>query len=144
MNTVIAAVCGFLLENQASIASSVIASASYDAIKNMFNFSALKKKISRFFMDEKQMEEYIQKICEESSINPHKPERDIEDIYEATTKFPYHSEIFEDIKEWILDNKDMINSSVNMNFKNESGFNIGIQKAQEIYNIQGDYNAKKD
>ena len=144
MNTVIAVVCGFLLENQASIASSVIASASYDAIKNMFNFSALKKKISRFFMDEKQMEEYIRKICEESSINPHKPERDIEDIYEATTKSSYHSEMFEYIKEWILDNKDMINSSVNINFKNESGFNIGIQKAQEIYNIQGNYNAKND
>jgi hypothetical protein len=144
MNTVIAAVCGFLLENHAAIASSVIASASYDAIKKIFNFSALKKKLSKFFTDEKQIEEYLRKICEESSTNPHKPTRDIEDIYEETTNSQYNSEIFEDIKEWLLENKDLINSSINMNFKNESGFNIGIQNAQEIYNIQGDYNTKKE
>lgn len=144
MNTVIAAVCSFLLENQTAITSSLIASASYDAIKKIFNFSTLKKKISRFFIDEKQVEEYLQKICESSSINPHKPERDIEDIYEDTTKSQYNSLIFEGIKEWVLENKDTINSSVNMNFKNESGFNIGIQNAREIYNIQGDYNTKKE
>lgn len=144
MNTVIVAICTFLLENQTAITSSLIASASYDAIKKIFNFSTLKKKIARFFIDEKQIEEYLQKICETSSINPHKPERDIEDIYENTTKSQYDTQIFEDIKEWVLENKDLINSSINMNFKNESGFNIGIQNAQEIYNIQGDYNTKQE
>lgn len=144
MNTVIVAICTFLLENQTAITSSLIASTSYDAIKKIFNFSTLKKKIARFFIDEKQVEEYLQKICETSSINPHKPERDIEDIYENTTKSQYDTQIFEDIKEWVLENKDLINSSINMNFKNESGFNIGIQNAQEIYNIQGDYNTKQE
>ncbi|WP_455508596.1 hypothetical protein [Butyricimonas paravirosa] len=144
MNTVIAAICGFLLENHAAITSSVIASASYDTIKKVFNFSTLKKKLARFFIDEKQVEEYLRKICEESSINSHKPERDIEDIYEETTNSKYNSEIFADIKKWVLENKDKINSSVNMDLKNESGFNIGIQNAQEIYNIQGDYNTKKE
>lgn len=144
MNTVIAAICVFLLENHAAITSSVIASASYDTIKKVFNFSTLKKKLARFFIDEKQVEEYLRKICEESSINSHKPERDIEDIYEETTNSKYNSEIFADIKKWVLENKDKINSSVNMDLKNESGFNIGIQNAQEIYNIQGDYNTKKE
>ncbi|MCL2650488.1 MAG: hypothetical protein FWD60_05595 [Candidatus Azobacteroides sp.] len=144
MSTVIGAVCVFLLENQAAIASSLIANASYDAIKKIFNFSSLKNKISKFFIDEEQVEEYLRKICEEKPNNPHKPERDIEDIYENTTKSQYNSEIFEDIKEWVLENKNTINETINMNFKNESGFNIGIQNAQEIYNIQGDYNIKND
>jgi hypothetical protein len=144
MSTVITAVCGFLLENQVAITSSLIASASYDAIKKTFNFSSLKEKISRFFVDEEQIEEYLRKICEEKSNNPHKPERDIEDIYENTTNCKYNSEIFEDIKEWVLENKNAINETINMNFSNESGFNIGVQNALEIYNIQGNYNNKKD
>jgi hypothetical protein len=144
MNTVIAAVYGFLLENNEAITSSVIASASYDAIKKVFNLSSLKKKLSRFFIDKEQVEEYLRKICEEPSINSHKPERDIEYIYEETTNSQYNYEIFENIKEWVLENKKIINSSMNINFENESGFNIGIQNAQKIYNIQGDYNTKKE
>ena len=144
MSTIIAAVCGFLLENQAAIASSLIANASYDAIKKVFNFSSLKKKLSKFFIDDEQIEEYLRKICEEKSNNSHKPERDIEDVYENTTNEKYNSEIFEGIKEWVLENQNAINETINMNFKNESGFNIGTQNAQEIYNIQGDFNTKKD
>jgi hypothetical protein len=144
MSTVIAAVCGFLLENQVSITSSLIASASYDTIKTVFNFSSLKHKLSRFFTKEKQIEEYLQAICEEKSNNPHKPERDIEDTYEKITKEQYNPDLYEDIKEWVLENRDVITETINMNFKNESGFNIGIQNAQQIYNIQGDLNTTKN
>jgi len=140
MNTIIATVCGFLIENQTEIASSLIASASYEAIKKMFDFSSLKKKLLRFFIDEEQVEEYLRKICEEKATNSHKPERDIEHMYEKITNEKYNSEIYEDIKEWVLENKNAINEAIQMNFKNESGFNIGIQNAQAIYNVQGDFN----
>jgi hypothetical protein len=144
MSTIIVAVCGFLLENQAAITSSLIASASYDTIKKVLNFSSLKEKISRFFIDEEQIEKYLQKICEEKSNNPRKPERDIEDIYENITQSKYNSEIFENIKEWVMENKNTINETMNMSFRNESGFNIGVQNAKEIYNIRGDYNVKQN
>lgn len=143
MEPILLATCAFLLENKAAIASSIIASASYETIKKALNFSGLKKRIAKFFICDEQIEEYLKEICEKESKNPHKPARDIEDLYEDITGDKYNSELFEEIKSWIKENEETI-SKTTMNFENESGFNIGVQNAgKNIINIKGDYKPKK-
>lgn len=143
MEPILLASCAFLLQNKAAIASSIIASASYDTIKNVLNFSGLKKRISKFFIDDEQIENYLKEICETESKNPHKPERDIEDVYENITSNKYSKELFEEIKSWIKENEEEIGKT-NMNFQTKSGFNIGVQNAgKNIINIKGDYKPKK-
>lgn len=143
MEPILVATCAFLLENKAAIASSIIASASYETIKKALNFSGLKKRIAKFFISDEQIEEYLKEICEKESKNPHKPARDIEDSYEDITGKDYNAEIFEEIKSWIKENEESI-SKTTMNFETESGFNIGEQKAgKNIFNIRGDYKPKK-
>jgi hypothetical protein len=143
MDTIIAAVCAFLLENKAAIATNLISSASYDVIKKTFNFSSLKQRISKFFIDEKQIEEYIKRICEQSATNPLKPERDVEDVYEYVTQNTYNSELFLEMKKWIQANKEQLCTKTEMTFTNQSGFNIGVQNAESIFNINGDFKQEK-
>lgn len=144
MEPILLATCAFLLENKAAIASSIIASASYETIKKALNFTGLKRRITRFFISDEQIDEYLQEICEKESKNPHKPARDIEDSYENVTGKKYNSELFEEIKTWIKENEGII-SKTTMNFESESGFNIGVQNAgKNIINIKGDYKPKKD
>ncbi|MGB5988696.1 MAG: hypothetical protein WBG43_03025 [Marinifilaceae bacterium] len=143
MKSILLATGSFLLENKDAIASSIIASASYETIKTAMSFSGLKKRITKFFISDEQIENYLKEICEKEAINPHKPERDIEDSYENLTGKDYNNELFNEIKTWIKENEKSI-SKTNMNFKNESGFNIGTQNAgKNIINISGDYKPKK-
>ena len=144
MEPILLATCAFLLENKAAIASSIIASASYETIKKALNFTGLKRRITKFFISEEQIEEYLQEICEKESKNPHKPERDIKDSYEDITGEKFRPELFDEIKLWIKENEEAI-SKTTMNFESESGFNIGVQNAgKNIFNIKGDYKPKKD
>ena len=55
----------------------------------------------------------------------------------------YSSELFDEIKSWIKENEKTI-SETTMDFKNDSGFNIGVQNAgKNIFNIGGDFKPKK-
>ena len=61
MEPILVATCAFLLENKAAIASSIIASASYETIKKTLNLSGLKSRIAKFFISDEQIEEYVKK-----------------------------------------------------------------------------------
>lgn len=145
MTTVFASLCSFLTDQEAAIAASVIASGTYELIKGSIDLMGLKKKVSAFFKDESQSEIFIKDMCELKAKNPEKPYRDIEDLYEKITGKEFHKEFYEELKQWILINKDSIVNAPKMQFNNQGGFNIGIQNAgNNLFNIQGDFNANKD
>ncbi len=145
MATIFSSICTFLLANKAAIASKVIASATYDGLKKVLDFSSLKNKIKRFFKKDEDAEKYIELICNIKSKNEAKPYRDIEDSFEELTGEKFDKELFHEIKNWIEENQGQISNVSKMEFKNEGGFNIGIQNAgKNIFNIQGDYKPKKD
>lgn len=145
METVFSSLCAFLLAHKADIASKVIASATYDGLKKVLDFDKLKRRISKFFKKEEEAEDYLKKLCTEPSKDPAKPHRDVEDSFEALTGAQFNNELFEEIKKWMEENQQSIVEVSKMDFKNESGFNIGVQNAgKNIYNIQGDYKPKKD
>jgi hypothetical protein len=69
----------------------------------------------------------------------------VEDSFEEITGEKFNNELYDEIKKWIEENQGQISNVSKMKFKNEGGFNIGIQNAgKNIYNIQGDYKHKKD
>ena len=138
--TILTSIGQFILNNKDAIATSVLARGSYDVIKGALNVSSLKNRISKFFRSDEDTELYVKGMCEKVAHNSNKPERDVEDLYEEIANKEYKSELFEHIKEWILENKSVINSTINMDSSNNSGFIIGTQNADKIYNIKGDYN----
>ncbi|WP_306540546.1 hypothetical protein [Dysgonomonas sp.] len=144
METIFSGICDFILANKASIASSVIARATYDGLKKVLDFSSLKQRIKGFFQNEEEAEQYVEIICNEESLNTAKPYRDIEDSYEKLTGQVYREELYKEIEQWIKEHSEQIVNVSKMNFQNERGFNIGTQNAgNNIYNIQGDYKPKK-
>lgn len=142
--TIFSALCSFFLAHKGEIASRVIASATYDGLKNTLKFSGLKKRIQRFFKRDRDADRYIAEICDKEARNPSKPIRDLEDAFEEITGDSFNPEIFDLVKEWIMENeKDLVIVS-KMTFTNQGGFNIGTQNAgQNIINIQGDFHAPK-
>lgn len=145
MVTIFSSMCAFLLAHKADIASKVIASATYDGLKKVLDFSSLKDRISKFFKKDEDMEKYLETICNTEAKNPLKPYRDVEDTYEVLTGEKIDNELYDEITKWIEQNAEQIANVSKMEFKNEKGFNIGIQNAgKTIFNIQGDYNRGKD
>jgi hypothetical protein len=145
MATIFSSICTFLLANKAAIASKVIASATYDGLKKVLDFSSLKSRISKFFKKEEDAEKYLETICNTESKNTTKPYRDIEDSFEEITGEQFDNELYDEIKNWVEENQGQISNVSKMEFKNEGGINIGIQNAgKNIFNIQGDYKPKKD
>lgn len=145
MATIFSSVCAFLLAHKADIASKVIASATYDGLKKVLDFSSLKKRISKFFKKDEDAEKYLETICNTESKNVAKPYRDIEDSFEELTGEKFDNELYNEIKNWVEENHGQISNVSKMEFKNEGGFNIGIQNAgKNIFNIQGDYQPKMD
>lgn len=145
MATIFSSVCAFLLAHKADIASKVIASATYDGLKRVFDFSSLKNRISRFFKKDEDADKYLETICNTESKNVSNPYRDIEDSFEELTGEKFDNELYNEIKNWVEENQAQISNVSKMEFKNEGGFNIGIQNAgKNIFNIQGDYQPKND
>lgn len=143
--TIFSSLCAFILAHKADIATKVIASATYDGLKKVLDFSSLKSKISKFFKKDEDAEKYLEKICNSESKNSAKPYRDVEDSFEEISGEKFNNELYDEIKKWIEENQGQISNVSKMEFKNEGGFNIGIQNAgKNIYNIQGDYKPKKD
>jgi len=143
--TIFSTVCTFLLAKKADIASDLIASATYDGLRKVLDFSALKTRINKFFKKDEDAEKYLETICNTKPKNVAKPYRDIEDSFEELTGEEFDKELYNEIKKWIEENHASISNVSKMELKNEGGFNIGIQNAgKTIFNIQGDYKPKKD
>jgi hypothetical protein len=145
VETIFSSLCSFLVSEQGAIATSVIASGTYDILKNTLNIVNLKERINKFFTDDTKAESFVKELCQKPSANPTKPYRDVEDLYELVTGETYNESVYEEIKVWMHENKDSINNATHNKFSNQSGFNIGTQNAgKHIFNIQGDYKPKKD
>lgn len=145
MATIFSSVCAFLLAHKADIASKVIASATYDGLKKVLDFSTLRSKIAKFFKKDEDSEKYLENICNREAKNSAKPYRDIEDSFEEITGEKFNTELYDEIERWVKENHEQISNVSKMEFKNEGGFNIGVQNAgKNIFNIQGDYNHNKD
>lgn len=145
MITIFSSLCSFLLAEKAGIASKVLASAAYDGLKKVLDFTTLKNRIRKFFKKEEDIDNYIEVICNTESKNPSKPYRDVEDLYEEISGEQYNDQLYNEVKKWIEENQEQIINTSKMDFKNEKGFNIGVQNARKnIFNIQGDYKPKKD
>jgi hypothetical protein len=140
MFTIFSAVSAFVLAYKADIATKVIASATYDVLKNTIDFSSLKERIRKFFKNDTEVDTYLETICSQESVNTSKPERDIEDVFESVTGEKYNEEMFTEIKGWIKENESVLTQVSTMEFSNTNGFNIGVQNAKKnIINISGDY-----
>lgn len=145
METIFSSLCAFLMAEKAGIASKVIASATYDGLKKVLDFSTLKSRISKFFKKEEDADKYIETICNTESKNSSKPFRDVEDCYGEVSGESYNEELYNEVKKWIEENQEQITKVSKMEFENEKGFNIGVQNAgKNIFNIQGDYKPHKD
>jgi len=140
MLTIFSAASAFILAYKADIASKVIASATYDVLKNTIDFSPLKERLSKFFKKDTDIDTYLETICSQESVNTSKPQRDIEDVFESVTGEKYNEEMFTEIKGWIKENESVLTQVSKMKFSNTNGFNIGVQNAKKnIINISGDY-----
>jgi hypothetical protein len=145
METIFASLCAFLVSEKGAIATSVIASGTYDMLKNTLSIVGLKERLTRFFSDDVKAESFVRELCQKQSSNSAKPYRDVEDLYELVAEEPYNEAVYEEIKSWIHENESSINSATQNKFSNQSGFNIGTQNAgKHIFNIQGDYKPNKD
>jgi len=141
--TILSEIVAFLNQDPTGIASSVIASASYDFLKNTLNFKSLKTKIGKLFKSEKETEIFIRNLCERPASN--NVESDIKALYQETTGSQAPLDIQSLLVDWLKENKHAIENINNIQISNSSGFNIGVQNAaRDIINIQGDYRATKD
>ncbi|MGF7028587.1 hypothetical protein [Sphingobacterium multivorum] len=141
--TILSEIVAFLNQDPTGIASSVIASASYDFLKNTLNFKSLKTKIGKLFRSEKETEIFIQNLCERPASN--NVESDIKALYQETTGSQAPLDIQSLLVDWLKENKHAIENINNIQISHSSGFNIGVQNAaRDIINIQGDYRATKD
>lgn len=144
MTTIFSSICAFVLAHKSEMTAGVIAHATYDGLRKVLDFSSLKTRIRKFFKKDEDIEKYLETICNRKAINNQKPLRDIEDSFEEVAGEKFDNELYNEIKKWIEENEGQITEVSKMDFKNESGFNIGVQNAaKNIFNIQGDFKPKK-
>ena len=140
MMTVFASVCAFLIAEKAAIASSVIARGTYDVLKSSLPLETLMEKIKSFFKDGDETENFVKKLCENPSINPLKPFRDVEDAYEDITGKAYNTGLSDAITKWVENNKAQIESVAQVVLTHNTGITVGTQTAgKNLYNISGDF-----
>jgi hypothetical protein len=143
-STLLATLSTFLYAHKADIASKVIASASYDVLKNSLDFSVLKNKLAKFFKKDQDGEKFIETLCEQKMTTDVEVDEEVKKVYESISGATFDQEIVTTIKEWLSENKGAIQRlDVVTNSNNSGGFNIGSQNANNIYNVQGDFNPDK-
>ena len=142
--TLLATLATFLYTHKADIASKVIASGSYDLLKKSLDFSALKNKLTKFFKKDQDSQKFIETLCEQKVTTEDAADQEVKRVYESISGETFNQEILTAIKEWLSENKGGIQRlDVVSNSNNSGGFNIGSQNANNIYNIQGDFNPDK-
>lgn len=140
MLTIFASVCTFLIAQKTSIASSVIARGTYDILKGSLNLQSMQNKISSYFKDNTQTENFVEALCNTDAINVHKPFRDVEDKYEELTGNTYNTGLADEITKWVKENESQIESVAQVTLTNNTGITVGVQNAgKNVYNIGGDF-----
>lgn len=107
------------------------ASSIFESLEESF-----KNKFLHFFKNEEEVDEYYNTIINKKSINSKKPNRDLEDIYEEITKNTFEPKFIEEIKEWVEDNKDILQNV--WTISGNKNFIIKEQNAnRDIINVSG-------
>lgn len=115
-------------------ASAIAGGITWDATKQ-YLLSPFKTRFSKFFKDEEQAETYLESLCNNKVVNLNKPYRDVEDKYEEIVKTELPQEFIEELKQFIIDNKELIET---MNTQANTAFNIKEQHAsRDISNVNG-------
>lgn len=114
-------------------ASAIAGGVFWDVIKGQL-LIPFKTKLGMYFNNDKQAEEYLQKISEAESINKKKPIRDIEDVYEDVTKKDLPDNFIDELREFLVENNDKVEM-----MNKQSGDFIGLnqQAGRDINNVKG-------
>lgn len=116
------------------LASAIAGGITWDVAKQ-YILLPFKTKFSKFFQDEKQAETYLESLCNDKVVNSSKPYRDVEDKYEEIVKIKFPQEFIEELKQFIIENKELID---NMNSEAKTVFDIKEQHAgRDINNVNG-------
>lgn len=142
--TIFDAVCAFVISNTGTLTTGLVTNLTYDTLKKSLDFSSLKKRIARFFDEEKDVDKYLEDLCQKPSNNTAKPYRDVEDVFENISDRDYNPDLYKEIELWIKQNSDKLIEISKVKQANKKGINIGNQNAgKNIYNIQGDFKPRK-
>ncbi|AET66374.1 hypothetical protein Desor_0684 [Desulfosporosinus orientis DSM 765] len=100
---------------------SITSGITYDVIKKLAK--PFTERLAHFFGDVDKTENFMRQIIEKPSRNPHKPRRDVEDIYEEITSNQLPEELYEELEAWIAENRE---------FLKEAATSRGVQFTQKI------------
>ena len=92
----------------------------------------LKEKIVKFFSSDKEAQEFVEKISTQNCINEHKPERDVEDVYEEMKSRLLDKELFEIITNFFKENQKLIEEANRMNAAREADL-LSIGKVDNYF-----------
>lgn len=127
---------------QGAITTGIAGNFAYDGLKKLAQ--SFKNRFNKFFSSEDDVERFFEALCKVRAKNPDKPYRDAEDLYEeathSTLKDDVRTQLFDEVKSWMQDNRELIVNISTHQHDNEFSINIGSQKAKNIVNIQGTAN----
>lgn len=113
--------------------SAIAGGVFWDVIKGQL-LIPFKTKLGMYFNNDKQAEEYLQKISEAESINKKKPIRDIEDVYEDVTQKALPDNFIDELRTFLIENNDMIDM---MNKQSGDFTGLNQQAGRDINNVKG-------
>lgn len=118
------------------LASAILGGVTWDITKE-YLLLPLKNKIGKYFIDDEQVQNYIETVSSTNVINIKKPYRDIEDIYENITNQEVPLDLTDTLKEFFIENKELI-EAMNKRLQTNSIFQISNQHAtRDINNVNG-------
>lgn len=88
-------------------------------------WTPLKEKIVKFFASDKEAQDFVEKISTQNCVNEHKPERDVEDVYEEMVNQLPDKELFETIANFFRDNQKLIEEANRMERERKKDPTIG-------------------
>lgn len=119
--------------SQNFIASAIAGGVLWDTLK-AYLWLPFKNRFTTYFNSEEEAESFFEKLAKSNSINKKKPYRDVEDIYEEVACKKIPNEFIDELKEFIVSNKDKIE----MINQDKGDFSSNNQQAgRDINNVKG-------
>lgn len=115
------------------VTSAIVGGVLWDTVK-AYLWVPFKNKFIKYFNSEEEAEKYLEKIAKSESTNKKKPYRDIEDIYEEVACKQIPNEFVDDLKKFLISNKDKI-EMINKEKGDFTSFNQ--QAGRDINNVKG-------
>lgn len=119
--------------SQNFLASAIAGGIVWDTIK-LNLYTPFKNKLGEYFKSEEESEKYFETINNSKSVNTKKPYRDIEDIYEEVTGNSIPDKFIEELKEFLIANKDKIEM---LNQEKGDFTSLNQRAERDINNVKG-------